>query len=44
VNLVRPEAVNVFRETITSRYAERTGRTATVHVVETADGAGVIRT
>jgi galactokinase len=41
VNLVRPEAVDMFRETVTRHYAERTGGTATIHVVKTANGAGL---
>jgi galactokinase len=43
VNLVRTDAVDAFRRWVTSRYEERTGRTATVHVVETADGAGLLQ-
>jgi galactokinase len=43
VNLVRTEAVEAFRHAITSRYPQRTGRTATVHAVETAEGAGIVR-
>jgi len=51
VNLVRTGAVDEFREAVLGGYAERTGRTGgsigtsptpTVHVVETADGAGLL--
>lgn len=43
VNVVRTEAVDGFREAVASRYAERTGHAATIRVVETADGAELIR-
>jgi galactokinase len=43
VNLVMSEAVDAFRRALPARYAERTGRTATIHVVEAVDGAGLIR-
>lgn len=50
VNLVRTEAVDEFEDAVLSGYAERAGHaggfrtrpTPTVHVVDTADGAGFI--
>jgi galactokinase len=43
VNLVRADAVDAFRHIVPVRYAERTGRSATIRVVEAADGAGLTR-
>jgi galactokinase len=41
VNLVATEAAEAFRDSVARRYAERTGRTAAIHVVETVEGAGL---
>jgi len=43
VNLVRTEAVDAFRQDVTTRYRERTGRTPSVYAVDTAEGAGLTR-
>jgi galactokinase len=42
VNLVAAEAVERFREAILTRYPARTGRTAEVHIVSPAPGAGLL--
>jgi galactokinase len=42
VNLVGTEAVEAFRRTVASRYAQRTGRRLTTYAVETAVGAGLV--
>jgi len=40
VSLVRSEAVGVFTQTVRDQYLEATGRVATIHVCDAADGAG----
>ena len=42
INLVRRDAVDRFREAIEREYPARTGLTPEVHVVEAADGAGMV--
>jgi galactokinase len=42
VNLVRREAVDAFRAAIEREYPARTGRSPGVHIVDAADGAGMV--
>ncbi|MDQ1593382.1 MAG: galactokinase [Pyrinomonadaceae bacterium] len=42
VNLVRRDALDIFRETITREYTDATGRTPNIYVSEAGEGAGEV--